>query len=188
MGKSHSWTAKQIEFLRANKNKPTKWLAAQLGIPTSKISDAKNRYGLTTKKLVYEQKDRLLRPLYEKGMTDCQMSTRLYIGVSAIVAWRVQSGLKANKLKPGEKRKVKYKSPARINKHKLAKKEYNEREYGRKGNKWKSGYIYYTDEETAWLTAILKWRTEHGRPPTLVEAFRLALAMGYRKVGDENGS
>ena len=41
----------------------------------------------------------------------------------------------------------------------------------------------YTDEQAAWLRAIDQWRARHGRPPTLREAFRLALAMGYRRSG-----
>jgi hypothetical protein len=39
----------------------------------------------------------------------------------------------------------------------------------------------YTDDEALFLRAVLRFRSLHHRPPTLIEAFRLALALGWRK-------
>lgn len=39
----------------------------------------------------------------------------------------------------------------------------------------------YSDEQRDWLAAVLRWREKHGRPPTMIEAFRIAMAMGYQK-------
>lgn len=43
---------------------------------------------------------------------------------------------------------------------------------------------HYTDEQQEWIFAIFRWRDKHGRPPTLIEAFRLAIELGYRKQNE----
>lgn len=40
----------------------------------------------------------------------------------------------------------------------------------------------YTDEEVAFLKAIVKWRNVAKRSPTCVEVLEIAKAMGYRRV------
>lgn len=39
----------------------------------------------------------------------------------------------------------------------------------------------YTDEQRQWLKAIDRLMTKLGRQPTLIEAFRLAKQLGYRR-------
>lgn len=61
-------------------------------------------------------------------------------------------------------------------------------EGGRRVKPWTTfSEAAYTDEQRDWLTAILRWREQHGgRQPTLIEAFRLAVSLGYRRVTDDS--
>ena len=47
----------------------------------------------------------------------------------------------------------------------------------------------HDEEQSAFLREILRWRDRHeGRIPTLIEGFRIAIAMGYRRPTDDTSS
>lgn len=41
--------------------------------------------------------------------------------------------------------------------------------------------FYFTDNQNEFLLAITKFRAEHGRIPTLIEGYRIAMSLGWRK-------
>lgn len=44
----------------------------------------------------------------------------------------------------------------------------------------------YSDAEKEWLKAIAVFQSKHRRYPTMLEAYRLALSLGYLKVAPES--
>ena len=58
---------------------------------------------------------------------------------------------------------------------------YNPNQWAPKRAERGAGGLYvYTDDEAAWLAAIGRFRDRYRRPPTMEEAYALALCLGYR--------
>jgi hypothetical protein len=178
------WTLEEIQFLKENYGK--KDLTFVIGRLNRSIESVVNKafvLGLCRQNhRLTEEHERNLRQLHAEKLSDREIATRLLFCSKkrgTIAKWRKQLGLPANhrrdKPRSGiskfldvqKKERKNYHTPPHLTEKGMA-------------SRWIHGAVPEDEEE--FLRAILAFRNKNHRAPTLIEGFRIAQSLGWRKV------
>lgn len=171
------WSQADKQFLRNNHHKSIAYLAEKLGRTSDSIHSMLARMELLRGRPRLEDYRESFIAAHALGLSDRRIAGRLSIPRTTATSWRNQLGLPPN---GWSKETRKLQSKRLVKRNKKRKKKPERKPLPEKP--WKiQSMATYSDEQGDWIAVILKFRDEHKRPPTLQEAFRLALSVGYRK-------
>lgn len=159
--KSRAWSdAEKQQVISQYGKVPLRELAASLGRTPEQVKTAAiQRLGLSSYQLRREDCLARFSALVNINMTDRQIAAVLGVSKSTVQRWREDLPKSGAGVK-GTGTVAKADSTAH-------------------------GQRFYGEEETEFLAAVAAFRSRHdGRPPSLVEGFRIALALGWRKVDE----
>lgn len=109
---------------------------------------------------------KMLKTLHSRGISDSMIAAQLKVGVDIVRKWRNYLGLRPNVRKASRC---------------LMKEDLRELPI-HLSSKLNRSLNEYKDEETEFFNAVLAFRNKVHRIPTLLEGFRLAKVLGWRKV------
>ena len=134
---------------------------------------------LNTKNIWTESNLKIFHSLYQRGFSDKAIAGHLSCHKDTISRLRKRLGLARNHER-SQAREMRKKKMSRLYWDRVKSEEDRKKQEERDRKVWNT-LRYYNHEQDVFFKGILKFRDQHRRPPTFLEAFRLAKEMGWRK-------
>lgn len=181
-GRNRPWTEEETMVVRNNPRLPIKEIAAMIGRAVSTVKRHRKKLGLTRcyDKDLHEKE---FLKHYQQGLSDYVIGLRMRMSKSRVSGYRTALGLPPHGYTKLSRTMIGDNSRKTQNRLRADRRRSDKGMAELEGGmgKAKAILMVYDSDQAEFLRSILQFREQHKRVPTLLEGFRIALMLGWRK-------